>query len=84
MHDGYDTHVELDGRLGHDRAVERWRDMARDNASTLTGRRVLRFDWWAVFGAPCALADQVGAVLRLGGWAGQVRHSTSCAGRCGL
>lgn len=35
--------VELDGRLGHDRVLERWRDMARDNAAVVSGRLPLRY-----------------------------------------
>jgi hypothetical protein len=35
-------HIELDGRLGHDRAREIWRDMKRDNRSELAHLRQLR------------------------------------------
>ena len=35
-------HIELDGRLGHDRGREVWHDMRRDNSSELRGLRHLR------------------------------------------
>jgi hypothetical protein len=46
----YQLHIELDGRLGHDRTRERWRDMRRDNRSEVAGMRHLRYGWAAVMG----------------------------------
>ncbi len=38
----FPVRTELDGRLGHDRGVERWRDMHRDNAAAAAGVVSLR------------------------------------------
>ena len=55
--------IELDGRLGHDSALDTWRDMDRDNASMLAGRRVLRYGWADVHRRPCEVAAQVATVI---------------------
>jgi very-short-patch-repair endonuclease len=68
----YGVTVELDGRSAHPDDA-RWRDMRRDNASVLAGRRVLRFGWADVAGGPCAVAAQVAVVLRIAGWRGVPR-----------
>jgi very-short-patch-repair endonuclease len=65
--------VELDGRAAHPDEA-RWRDMRRDNASVVDGRRVLRYGWTDVAGQPCTVAAQVGEVLRAAGWHGLVRR----------
>lgn len=65
--------VELDGRLGHERVLERWRDMSRDNAAALADRTVLRYGWADVTSRPCAVAGQVAAALVLRGWNGHHR-----------
>lgn len=78
----YEEHgvvVELDGRLGHDGPRERWRDMARDNATVLDGQVVLRYGYADVLGAPCAAAAQVARVLHGRGWPGRPRR---CGPRC--
>jgi hypothetical protein len=71
----YRTRVELDGRAAHP-DQRRWRDMRRDNAATTAGDRVLRYGMADVDMAPCQVATQVGAVLRVGGWTG---NPTRCA-----
>ncbi len=77
------TIVELDGRLGHETEFDGFRDQSRDNAATLTGAATLRFGWMAVTRDPCAVAVDVGRLLRLRGWTGQLQPcSRSCpAGR---
>jgi hypothetical protein len=65
--------VELDGRAAHPDEA-RWRDMRRDNASVMDGRRVLRYGWADVTGQPCAVANQVVTVLRAAGWRGVTRR----------
>ncbi|GAA1813592.1 hypothetical protein HC028_06795 [Planosporangium flavigriseum] len=65
--------VELDGRSAHPDEA-RWRDLRRDNASVVDGRRVLRYGWADVTGQPCAVAAQVATVLRLAGWRGVGRR----------
>jgi len=69
--------VELDGRIGH---VEEgmWRDRQRDNAHAVVGWLTLRFGWWEVVHNPCAVAADVGVVLRTGGWTGLVRACRRC------
>ena len=64
--------VELDGRAHHPDEA-RWRDMGRDNASVLDGRRVLRFGWADVAATPCAVATQVATLLAVAGWRGALR-----------
>lgn len=66
------TIVELDGRRGHSDEGA-WRDMHRDNHSLVEGRVVLRYGWADVALRPCAVALQIGSVLRRRGWKGQPR-----------
>jgi hypothetical protein len=71
-------HLELDGRLGHDRGRERWRDMRRDNRSELAQLRHLRYGWADVFDRPCAVAVEQAVVLRQQGWTGTFRRCRAC------
>lgn len=71
-------HVELDGRLGHDRARERWRDMRRDNRSELAGLRHLRYGWADLVDRPCNVAAQQGLILRQQGWKGEFKLCRRC------
>jgi len=65
----YGVVVELDGRAAH--PVEfRWRDIRRDNASTVDGQATLRYGWPDVTQQPCLVAAEVGAVLARRGWDG--------------
>jgi hypothetical protein len=70
--------VELEGHRWHGADV-RWRDAVRDNAGVMSGDVVLRYDWRAVAGRPCATAAEVAAVLRSRGWTGTLKP---CAPRC--
>lgn len=71
--------VELDGRAAHPDEA-RWRDLRRDNASVIGGRRVLRYGWADVAGQPCGVAAQVATVLRYAGWRGAPRQcGPACA-----
>jgi hypothetical protein len=72
--------IELDGREAHPETGE-FRDMRRDNVAAVAGDAVLRYGWRDVVGAPCAVAVQVSAVLRLGGWTGQPR---ACGPGCAV
>lgn len=69
--------VELDGRIGH---VEEgmWRDRKRDNAHAIAGWLTLRFGWWEVVSAPCAVAAEIATVIRARGWTGQFRGCSVC------
>ena len=76
--------VELDGREAHP-THEAFRDLHRDNSSAVVGDVTLRYGWRDVAANPCAVAGQVAAVLRLGGWTGQARPcSADCAAGQGL
>jgi hypothetical protein len=74
----FGLHVELDGRLGHDRAREIWRDMRRDNRSELQRLRHLRYGWGDMIDRSCDVAIQQGVVLRQQGWAGTFRRCPDC------
>jgi len=78
-YEDYDTVVELDGRLGHEDAWDQFRDLDRDNATTVDGSAHLRFGFADVFGRPCAVSAQVGQVLQRNGWTGDVRR---CGPNC--
>lgn len=69
--------IELDGRIGH---VEEgmWRDRKRDNAHAVVGWMTLRFGWWEVVHAPCAIATEIAAVLRARGWNGRWVSCRAC------
>lgn len=74
--------AELDGRLGHDQLIERWRDMDRDNAAAVAGISVLRYGWADVVGRPCQVAAQTAAMLDLRGWTGA--RARACGPACRL
>jgi very-short-patch-repair endonuclease len=65
----YRTCIELDGKAAHP-VAERWRDIARDNASAADGIITLRYGWPDVARRPCQTAAQIAAVLRIRGWTG--------------
>jgi len=79
-YEDYRTRVELDGRIGH---VEEgaFRDMDRDNATTIERLDGLRYGWVHVFGRACEAAAQVAGVLTANGWTGQPRP---CGPACPL
>ena len=62
------TIVELDGRLGHEDAPDRWADLDRDLSAVVAGELTLRAGWGQVL-EPCRLAGVVGRVLAARGWA---------------
>jgi hypothetical protein len=72
------VHNELDGRLGHDKTREVWRDHRRDNRSELAGYRHFRYGWADLFDRPCEYAAEQAAVLRQQGWTGQFRRCPRC------
>ncbi len=79
--DPYHVVVELDGPVGHSADLDRFRDMARDNADTLDGRLVLRYGFRDVERDPCRVASQVARALRQRGWLGSPRR---CGPTCAL
>lgn len=64
--------VELDGRLAHGAPGQRWADLDRDLGSLARGELTVRIGWGQVL-EPCRLAQAVGRVLTLRGWAGVPR-----------
>jgi hypothetical protein len=71
--------TELDGRLGHEKQVERWRDMDRDNFHTDAGRVPIRLGWEDVLDRPCLVARRRSDHLRRQGWTGTIQ---SCGIGC--
>ena len=55
--------VELDGRLFHDSATARDRDLERDLDAAVDRRATLRLGWGQVFERPCATAAKLAAVM---------------------
>jgi hypothetical protein len=66
----YGLVVELDGRMFHDSAGGRDRDLERDLDSAVEGRTTIRLSWGQVFDRSCRTAAKVGALLSTLGWAG--------------
>lgn len=70
--------VELDGRLAHELAKDRWNDLGRDLSGAVAGVRTLRIGWRQVLD-PCRTAAAVAAILAAQGWLGTPRACTpSC------
>jgi very-short-patch-repair endonuclease len=76
----YRTCIELDGKAAHP-VAQRWRDIARDNASAADGMITLRYGWPDVAQYPCQTAAQIAAVLARRGWTGQ---PMACGRSCPL
>jgi hypothetical protein len=72
--------VELDGRLGHELAADRWDDLDRDITSLLVGDTTMRLGWRHVL-EPCRTADAVDRFLGALGWA---EGATPCGPGCAL
>lgn len=70
--------VELDGRLFHDTATARDRDLDRDLDAAVDGRDTVRLGWGQVVGRPCATAPRIGKLLRARGWAGTPTTCPAC------
>ena len=73
--------VELDGRLFHDTAGQRDRDLDRDLVAAVAGQRTVRLGWGQVYARPCWTAQQVASLLRSRGWQGTARR---CGDGCTL
>ncbi len=69
--------VELDGRVNHE-GIGRFRDMHRDNYATVTGEMTLRYGHWDIHERACLVARQVGSVLSLRGWCGDLVICINC------
>jgi hypothetical protein len=77
---GLKTEVELDGRIGHSAAADRWADLERDIAAAQSGDLTVRVGWLQVLEAH-RMAGALGALLRLRGWGGRPR---CCGPDCSL
>lgn len=62
--------VEVDGRVGHEKWVDRVRDGQRDREVAVGGDLTVRVFWIDVTSGACRTAGEVGALLRARGWAG--------------
>lgn len=70
--------VELDGRLFHDDAASRDKDMDRDLDAAIDGLRTIRVGWGQVYRRPCLTADRIGRLLQLNGWEGAPTPCPDC------
>jgi hypothetical protein len=77
---GLGTDVELDGRLGHEAASDRWADLERDIVSAAAGEVTVRAGWLQVLEGH-RLAGALGRLLRARGWTGRPRP---CGPTCSL
>jgi len=75
----YGMIVELDGRLFHNSAGQRDRDLDRDLDASIAGRSTIRLGWGQVYDRPCRTAQRLGTLLGLQGWTGSAR---SCGPDC--
>ena len=75
-YDAYATVIELDGRVGHIDGA--FRDLARDNRHAALGQSTARYGSVDVRSRPCAVARQVGEILRLRGWTGLLHSCPAC------
>lgn len=74
--------VELDGRLGHDDATARDRDLERDLDALVGAAKVTaRIGSGQVFDRACVTAEKVARLLAKGGWTGT---PTRCSRKCPL
>jgi hypothetical protein len=77
---GLHTHVELDGRIGHAGAVDRWNDLERDIEGARSGDLTVRVGWLHVLEAH-RLTGALGDLLMARGWRGRPRP---CGAGCTL
>jgi hypothetical protein len=70
--------VELDGRLGHERARDRWSDLDRDLRTAVGGDVTVRLAWEQVLD-PCRTAAAISTLLVARGWRGTLQ---SCGPTC--
>ncbi len=71
--------VELDGRLFHDSAEARDRDLGRDLDAAVDLRTTVRLGWGQVFDRGCDTAVRVAALLSQRGWTGTLAPCPACA-----
>ena len=64
---GLRTVVELDGRIGHEQALDRWDDVDRDVDAAVVGDTTMRLGWRQALES-CRAAIAVATVLLAHGW----------------
>lgn len=62
--------VELDGRLGHDSASDRDRDLERDLDAALDGAETVRLGYGQVLVRSCRTAAKLALLMQRAGWVG--------------
>jgi hypothetical protein len=73
------TVIELDGRLGHESADDRWADLERDLNTACHGGVTVRIGYGQVLGDPCRTAAAVAMLLHRRGWSGRlIRCGPDC------
>lgn len=73
--------VELDGRIGHESARDRSRDLVRDLEAAAAALLTARIGWQQAELDPCATAMSVARILRQRGWNGQFQPCERCCSR---
>lgn len=73
-------YVELDGRLGHETATDRDRDLERDLDASLERADTVRLGYGQVLGRPCTTAAKLGRLFQCRGWPGETTPCPSCTG----
>lgn len=78
--------VELDGRLHHDSAAARDRDLERDLDAAFQQEDTVRLGYGQVFDRPCSTAVKLAALLGSRGWRGRPHPCPNCRerGDCGV
>ncbi len=71
--------VRLDGARFHSANAVKFRDRRRDNAAELAGRPRLVYGWEEVTRTPCAVFEEVRAVLVREGWSDSSFPCSACA-----
>lgn len=69
--------AELDGRLGHEFAADRWADLERDLVAATEEQITVRLGWGLV-ATPCRLALLMARLLRARGWDGRIVECPDC------
>ena len=77
-YDGLGLIVELDGRVFHESARARDRDMDRDLDAAVDGQETVRVSYGQVFERACSTAQKIGAILQRRGWDGEVKPCPDC------
>lgn len=70
--------VELDGRLGHEKTSDRWKDLDRDVSAAAELAMTIRLGWQQVL-EPCRVATSIVRILWARGWTGS---ANGCAVDC--